>query len=92
MVATEKGVCLNSEGENQNDGEILLSTGDDQAKCLELCRKYPGATGCQFKTLNSNCLVHTKDVVKGGGRDDFSCWIFSNCQAGILPLYVNCLN
>ena len=82
VVATLKGTCLNSEGKNQNDGEILLNT-DDQSNCLELCRKYPGGTGCQFSLRNSACYVHTKDVAKGGSGP-LLCWIFSNCQAGTL--------
>ena len=68
---------------------IQEHTAEEQARCLKLCREYPGATGCEF---SRGCFVHTQDVAKGNGMTEFFCWIFAECKAGTLKFCVNCLN
>lgn len=83
----ELGYCLRSDGKDQNSGVVKKNSLDGKTKerqdsCLEECRAYPGATGCEviWDRSNRGCYVHTKDVARGNGKDKYSCWAFGQCQ------------
>ena len=69
------GWCLNRNGDDQNSGVIRLGSGN----CLEMCRNYPGATGCEENLQRQICYVHTQDVALGRHNRNYHCWVFDNC-------------
>ena len=81
---------------DQNSGQVklnrinstTLNTYEMQEECLRLCRKYPGAKGCEVNWGGDNgCYVHTNDVSQGSGKDKRICWVFSKCRKGTI-LYI----
>jgi len=68
-----KGWCLNLDGWDQNEGTQTL-TSKNKAACLAECRTYVNAKGCEWTGLT--CIIHTKDVSKGSGTDEYTCWVF----------------
>ena len=85
---------------DQNSGQVklnrinstTLNTYETQEECLRLCRKYPGAKGCEVNWGGDNgCYVHTKDVSQGSGKDKRVCWVFSKCRKGT-TLYIERLH
>ena len=84
----EKGFCVKPNGGDQNIGVHKLNnvqgnTEQAQATCLDLCRKYAGATGCEviWNSRSRGCYVHTQTVARGNGNKRHMCWVFSNCKA-----------
>ena len=57
------------------------NTINQQNSCLERCKSYPGATGCEviWNQRNRGCYVHTKDISRGNNRKRHLCWVFSKC-------------
>ena len=73
-------------GVDQNSGVIKFNnldgnTVDRRKACLDMCRVYPGATGCEviWRQYNRGCYVHTQQVARGNKAAKHACWIFSKC-------------
>ena len=79
---------MKQNGIDQNSGVVKFNhldgnTGERQKTCLELCRNYRGATGCEviWGQYNRGCYVHTQQVARGNNATQHSCWILSKCQS-----------
>ena len=77
---------MTGSGADQNSGVIKLNsldgdTRERQEECLKLCQAYDGATGCEviWDRSSRGCYVHTQDVARGNGLDNYQCWVFSSC-------------
>ena len=77
---------MTASGADQNSGVKQLNSLDGntremQEECLELCRAEVGATGCEviWDRSSRGCYVHTEDVARGNGYDNYQCWVFSSC-------------
>ena len=94
----EQGACAAVNGQAQSSGknELRDSNGSipaTQDECLELCKSFPNATGCEVLGINRNiggvgdlnrkCYVHTNNITSGNGESGQYCWVFSHCQTGI---------
>jgi hypothetical protein len=44
--------------------------------CYEQCKKETNETACEFKKYTGKCTVHTKEVAKGNGYQNYVCWVF----------------
>ena len=84
----EKGLCVTSNGKDQNSGVKKLNAVDGnnperQQQCLELCFAEDGATGCEVVSNQGNrgCYVHTQEIARGNAADNHECWIFSKCES-----------
>ena len=85
----EDGFCLKENGGDQNSGVIgkgamTISNGNTteaQEQCLEICKQYEGATGCEVLWIHTTveCYVHTQEIARGNGDGDHACWVFSKC-------------
>lgn len=82
----EKGFCVHANGRDQNSGVVKLDSEDADSKeaqqsCLDRCKNYNGATGCEaiWQQGNRGCYVHTRDISRGNGVDRHMCWVFSKC-------------
>ena len=79
-ASTSPGYCVDANNTDVNDGQHSLNAGDmstpqGEARCLELCRNYPGATACEIH--NTACSVHTSPAVaKGNGDSAHTCRVF----------------
>ena len=97
VCPTERGVCVNSEGEIPG-GVLLLDDLDNgngierQKQCLNLCRWVDGVTGCELRwgKDDKGCYAHTKHVVHA--KDECKeaesgclCAIFSKCKGRFGP-------
>ena len=97
----EQGACSAENGGAQNSGKIELKDENNgiqttQEECLEKCKNFAGATGCEVfgisrriggpGTTNRKCYVHTNSITSGNGEDDKFCWVFSNCDKGKMSL------
>ncbi|KAH8045130.1 serine-type endopeptidase [Aureococcus anophagefferens] len=87
-----KGFCVTSDGGDQNWGVVKLEGGDfesaaQKAKCLEMCAKVQGVTGCEtiWDQWNRGCYAHTRDVARGNGVARHSCWIADDDGAEPAP-------
>ncbi|KAH8094386.1 serine-type endopeptidase [Aureococcus anophagefferens] len=88
----QKGFCVTSDGGDQNWGVVKLEGGDfesaaQKAKCLEMCAKVQGVTGCEtiWDQWNRGCYAHTRDVARGNGVARHSCWIADDDGAEPAP-------
>ncbi|KAH8046302.1 serine-type endopeptidase [Aureococcus anophagefferens] len=70
----QKGFCVTSDGGDQNWGVVKLEGGDfesaaQKAKCLEMCAKVQGVTGCEtiWDQWNRGCYAHTRDTLTFDG-------------------------
>ena len=82
----EKGVCVQSNGADQNAGQIKVNSIDGntqsaQAECLKHCHARKDATGCEVIWSNGNrgCYIHTQPIARGNNVAQHSCWVFSKC-------------
>ena len=41
---------------------------------------------------NKGCYVHTKEVVKGSGKNNHVCWVFSKCKGNFFILTLTLWN
>ena len=83
----ENGYCLKPNGLDQNRGVHKLNgingnTKQAQESCLQMCKRYSGATGCEviWNRWNRGCYVHTLSIARGNGRSHHTCWVFSKCR------------
>ena len=69
LFAVEKvGWCVDSVGQDQNDGVIKIPGTTDKGDCFTQCKAEPEATGCEYTDNNSwGCDVHTAEVAGGSG-------------------------
>ena len=81
VVGWVPGWCSDHAGDDQNKGLIELKAGDKD-KCLEACRQYGGATGCEYNNYHNHCSVHMQNVNFGSGPSYFSCFVFGNDGEG----------
>ena len=94
----EQGACNGESGRAQTSGKIELKDENNisprtQEACLELCKAYPGTTGCEASgsygrmiggpgTSNRGCYAHTSNITSGNGERAKYCWVFANCKKG----------
>jgi len=84
----QQGFCVYDIGRrrnrDQNRGVYKLNSLDGnkekaQCECIDKCRAWPGATGCEviWNQRNRGCYVHTQKVQRGNRRGNHYCWIFT---------------
>jgi hypothetical protein len=75
---------LDSKGKDQNNGVMPLANKYATAEgCLKACMKswsssgvfHMEATGCEHYAREKSCYVHTREVVSGGGKDGYACFL-----------------
>jgi len=88
----EDGYCVKQDGRDQNHGVIKMNnidgnTDEAQKKCLDLCKKQVGATGCEviWSQGNRGCYIHMAEITRGNDRSRHYCWVFSKCTEKVVP-------
>ena len=76
----ENGFCVTATGSDVNHGITKHQDSTiTEAKCVDWCKQYPGATGCEHIIIQSNkgCYVFTTtDIHHGNNRNLHTCWVF----------------
>jgi len=83
LICTKQpGFCVKQDGRDQNSGVKKLNSFDGntryrQDKCLKLCLRTPGVTGCEviWDQSNRGCYAHTQSVSRGNRVARHMCWI-----------------
>jgi hypothetical protein len=78
----QNGYCVTALGRDQNSGvkklnNLDINTDERRLRCLAMCEKVQGATGCEgiWSQGNRGCYAHTAEVSRGNGRARHSCWV-----------------
>ena len=66
---------MDASGNDQNSGFTRLGQEPSESECLKSCKEISGAVGCEYHVAGG-CQVHTKEVVKGNGNEDYTCFVF----------------
>jgi hypothetical protein len=84
---------LDSNGKHRTAGGIPLARkyatpGD----CLKACNDpsgpfYKEVTGCEHYAPKKSCLIHTQEVVSGGGSFEYTCYVLK--KKGMYRCFVN---
>ena len=79
---------MDSNGKEQKTGFIRLTnkkypTADD---CLKACKTNVAATGCEYYAPKQSCLIHTAEVVSGGGSGLWLCFVLK--RKGMFIVFV----
>ena len=74
------GRCILKSGDSHDDPRIHLKLRDvtNPAECLALCKTKAFASGCEYRSVDGDCIVHTLEVVPegepGDDRNGSYCW------------------
>ena len=67
------GYCTDSVGENQHSGQVPIS--GSFRDCLDQCKRFQDALGCEFDHALSKCYYHSKLILAGNGDTRYYCWV-----------------
>ena len=91
------GFCLDSKGRDLREDPGLKPLSGKYATfkdCLKACydpfgRFFLEATGCEYYYYEpkQTCSIHTAEVVSGGGRNAFTCYLMK--KRGMFSYFVN---
>lgn len=75
VFKTRAGYCIDSNDRDVNTGDTVIAMGMTDQNCYEQCKNMENVTSCEWERKNGKCIVHTKEVAKGNGNQDYKCWV-----------------
>ena len=85
---------MNKAGAPQTEGVHIENAALLRDKCLKICKKYGGATACEYNTDKNECRIHTLFVKVTTGKLNIdqtviSCFLFGMyCLAQPQPQFI----
>merc|ERR1711909_158049 len=78
----QEGICLDENGNDQNNGVLFKPEPSSSDQCLNRCKKQELPTACEYQTGWKKCMAHTRSVSSasgvGGWLGDSLCFVLEN--------------